>query len=114
MEKTEVIEKLKEVLTQPDIPPTTGILHSVRMMGDDYEDIDINLVLIADQEKISMQEEMQIYHPVAHLELESGLIIECKVWARPWWESMREYAPYNKIIETGKILWRSGKALMSA
>jgi hypothetical protein len=114
MEKLEIIKKIKATLTQPEVPPTTGILHDVRMMGYDYDENYINLALIANQEKLTTKENKQLLDPLADLEVETGTTINCCLAARPWWEKVRNFNPYNEIMQTGSILWQPKEVLANA
>jgi hypothetical protein len=111
MKKEELISKIKEALVQSAPPYVTAIMHNVKIMGEDYHELDVQVVLVADKEKLTLDERMQIRHPLSEVELETGALIGSKVMARPRWEMLSTFNPYDEVMKTGTILCQPKRLL---
>ena len=96
MKRTEIIDQIKDIMRR--IAPTAQtILFGSEARGDARIDIDIDLLILIDGEKMTL--------PLYELELKTGVNISPIVMLRKLWENRPFKTPfYINVINEGIIL----------
>jgi hypothetical protein len=102
--KVEAVNRLRNVLQAPDLPPLTAILHNVRLMGDEYDECYINLVVVIEDDDVTWQEERRVLQRVVEVEHETDVTIHYWHWTRKQWNQLCDSGPYLQIEQTGTII----------
>jgi uncharacterized protein len=96
-----IIEKIKNVIKSID-PNATVILYGSFARGDNKELSDIDLLILLDKDKITIQDKINISYPLYDIEFESGQIINPLVLSKSDWELRHSITPfYENVINEG-------------
>lgn len=102
MKRPEIVKRIKEVLKQV-APNAQAILFGSEARGDARPDSDIDLLILVDKEKITLEEEQSITHPLFHIEYETGVLINPIVRPKNLWGKL--VTPfYNNVMKEGVLL----------
>ena len=101
MKRTEIIDQIKDIMRR--IAPTAQtILFGSEARGDARIDSDIDLLILIDGEKMTLE---RITLPLYELELKTGVNISPIVMLRKLWENRPFKTPfYINVINEGIIL----------
>ena len=84
MRRPEIVKRIQEVLRRV-APDAQAILFGSEARGDARPYSDIDLLILIDKEKISLEEEQRITHPLFHIEYETGVLINPIVRSKSLW-----------------------------
>ena len=104
MKRPEIVQAIKTVLHHV-APSATAILYGSEARGDANIDSDIDILILIDKEKISLNDRQQITYPLYDVELETGVAVSPKVFSKQQWEGQLSGTPfYNNVMKEGIIL----------
>ena len=99
-----VIERIKEIIKQV-APQAKLILFGSQARGDAKEGSDVDLMVILEQQTITLEEERAITTPLYALEFETGKIISPHViTASDWEKAALRTTFYHEVMKDGVIL----------
>lgn len=104
MRRTDIVEQIRRKMR--DIAPTaTTILFGSEARGEAQPESDIDLLILVDGEKMSLEQEEAITLPLYELELKTGVTISPMVMLRKRWENRPFKTPfYVNIVNEGVVL----------
>ncbi|MBC8617216.1 nucleotidyltransferase domain-containing protein [Parabacteroides faecis] len=104
MRRSEIVEQIKK--TVASIAPTAKtILFGSEARGEARSDSDIDLLILIDGDKITLEQEEAITLPLYELELKTGVIISPIVMLKKIWENRPFKTPfYINVINEGIVL----------
>ena len=98
---TELLGKIKQSIVATD-PAATLILYGSRARGDNRPDSDIDLLILLDKEKVTIEDRKRIGNPIYRLELDCEIDISLAIFSKSTWESKHIVSPFNKnVIKDG-------------
>jgi len=104
MKRTEIINKIAETLHRI-VPNAKSILFGSQAREDATEESDIDILVLVDGEKVSIEEEEMITTPLYRIELETGVAISPIVMTKHEWESRPIKTPfYLNVMREGVLL----------
>ncbi len=104
MRHPEIIKTIQEILRRV-APDATAILFGSEARGDARPDSDIDVLILVDKEKISLQDRQTITFPLYDVELDTGIIISPKVFSKQVWEEQMSITPfYRNVMKEGILL----------
>ncbi len=104
MQRKEIVEQIREIMRE--VAPTAQvILYGSEARGDALPDSDIDLLILVDNDKLTLAEEETITLPLYELELKTGVIISPMVTTKKRWENRPFKTPfYINVVNEGIIL----------
>lgn len=110
MRHPEIIKTIQEILRRV-APDATAILFGSEARGDARPDSDIDVLILVDKEKISLQDRQTITFPLYDVELDTGIMISPKVFSKQVWEEQMSITPfYRNVMKEGILLWTKNYA----
>jgi len=104
MQHPEIIKTIQEILRRV-APDATAILFGSEARGDARPDSDIDVLILVDKEKISLQDRQTITFPLYDVELDTGIMISPKVFSKQVWEEQMSITPfYRNVMKEGILL----------
>ncbi len=104
MKRTNVVEQIKKVIHKV-APTAKAILFGSEARGEARPDSDIDLLILLDGDKLSLEREESITMPLYQLELQTGIAISPIVMLRSSWENRPFKTPfYVNVVNEGIVL----------
>jgi predicted nucleotidyltransferase len=104
MQRPDIVTAIKSMLRQI-APHATVILYGSEARGDARPDSDIDLLILVDREKISLEEQQAITYPLYDIEVAMGVLINPIVLPRTSWENVHRITPfYHNVMKEGIVL----------
>ena len=85
-------------------PTAQTILYGSEARGDAREDSDIDLLILVDGDKMTIEQETQITEPLYELELKTGVLISPIVMLKKQWQNRPYQTPFSINIANEGIL----------
>lgn len=101
MKRPEIVHSLSEIIHGIS-PDAKVILYGSEARGDASPDSDIDLLILVDKEKVTLEDEEKITFPIYQLELKTGILISPMVLAKKIWENRPFKTPfYINVMNEG-------------
>ena len=82
--KDQILARIKSTVAETD-PRATVILYGSYARGDYNEESDIDVLILVDKEKVTLEDRMKISYPLYDLQFEVGILISPFVYSREAW-----------------------------
>ena len=104
MKRADVVEQIRKIIHE--IATTAkAILFGSEARGEARSDSDIDLLILVDGEKMSLEQEESITLPLYELELKTGVTISPIIMLKKLWENRPFKTPfYINIVNEGIVL----------
>jgi len=86
MRRSEIVDSLREIIHK-EAPSAKIILYGSEARGDAGPDSDIDLLILMDTDRITLEDETKITYPIYELELKTGVLISPMVMTKNNWEN---------------------------
>ncbi len=101
MQRNDIVKNLSEIIHRED-PEAKVILYGSEARGDAGTESDIDLLILLDKEKVTLEDEEKITYPIYLLELKTGILISPMVLAKKTWENRPFKTPfYINVMNEG-------------
>ena len=101
MKRSEIVDSLREIIHK-EAPSATVILYGSEARGDAGPDSDIDLLILVDNDKVTLEDETKITYPIYELELKTGVLISPLVISGRNWENRPFKTPfYINVMNEG-------------
>lgn len=98
-----IIMKIKS-LVKKQSPNATLILYGSYARGDNHSDSDIDLLILVNKDKITLNDEHKIKYPLYDLAIDTGQIISALVFPKEKWYRKHKITPFYENIEKEGII----------
>ncbi|MBO7573012.1 MAG: nucleotidyltransferase domain-containing protein [Bacteroidales bacterium] len=103
MERTKVIENIKQVAMKALPPSSSLILYGSRARGDYKDDSDWDLLILLDKPELSDSDYDNVSFPFTLLGWNIGELISPQMYTKKEWDSI-SFLPFYKNVERDKIV----------
>ena len=104
MKRPEIVNRIREILHRV-APDTQAILYGSEARGDARPDSDIDVLILLDKDRISMDDEERITGGLYDIELDTGVMINPKVITRKQWNLAEKFTLfYRNVMREGIAL----------
>ena len=104
MRRTDVVEQIREVVREV-APTAKTILFGSEARGDARPDSDIDLLILMDGDRLSLEYEEVVTLPLYELELKTGVTINPIVMLKKLWDNRPFKTPfYINVVNEGIVL----------
>ncbi|MDD4970415.1 MAG: nucleotidyltransferase domain-containing protein [Paludibacter sp.] len=101
MRRPEIVSRLREIIHK-EAPSAKVILYGSEARGDAGKDSDIDLLILVDSDKVTLEDETKIMYPIYELELKTGVLISPMVVSKKEWENRPFKTPfYINVMNEG-------------
>lgn len=99
-----ILKRVKDSIRATD-PGATVILYGSYARGDNRPDSDMDILVLLDKDKITIDDRMRIAYPLYHIELEADIHISPVFRAKKLWETRHSITPfYQNVTREGIAL----------
>ena len=104
MKRTQIVLAVKNTLRRV-APDATAILYGSEARGESRPSSDIDVLVLLDKEKITLNDRQQITYPIYDVGLETDTIISIMVFTKRSWEKEMNITPfYHNVMKEGVLL----------
>lgn len=101
MSHPDIVNSLREIIHR-EAPDAKVILYGSEARGDSHPGSDIDLLILVNKDKLTLEDEEKITYPIYLLELQTGVLISPMVVAKKTWENRPFKTPfYINVINEG-------------
>ena len=101
MKRTEIVKSLREIIHN-EAPDAKVILFGSEARGDAHVGSDIDVLILVNKEKVTLEDEEKITFPIYLLELKTGVLISPMIVTKKTWENRPFKTPfYVNIMNEG-------------
>lgn len=99
-----LLSRVKATVSNTE-PTATLILFGSYARGDHHKDSDLDLLILVDQEKITMSDRKRITYPLYDIEFDTGVLISPMVYSKKDWEARKGKTPFHEnVLREGIVL----------
>ncbi len=104
MNRPKIVNRLRDIVLNEDATATI-ILYGSEARGEARADSDIDLLILIDKEKVTLQDRQSITYPLYDVEIDTGILINPIVISKKSWNNEYTITPfYHNVIKDGKVL----------
>ena len=104
MNHPDIVKSLREIIHR-EAPDAKVILYGSEARGNTHDGSDIDLLILLNKDRITLEDEEKITFPIYLLELKTGVLISPMIVARKNWENRPFKTPfYINVMNEGVIL----------
>ena len=103
MERTKIIDNIREVAKATLAKGSTLILYGSRARGDDHQGSDWDLLILLDKSEITDSDYDNVSFPFTLLGWNIGELISPQLYTKKEWDSI-SFLPFHKNVEHDKIV----------
>ncbi len=92
-----ILKLIKNSVLSTD-PGATLVLFGSYARGDARPDSDIDILVLLNKDKITLDDRVRIGYPLCDIALETDLLISPKVYSRLLWETKYKITPFYKNV----------------
>ena len=92
-----ILKQIKNSVLSTD-PDATLILFGSYARGDARPNSDIDILVLLDKDKITLDDRRRIGYPICDIALETDQLISPKVFSRQLWETKFKITPFYKNV----------------
>jgi uncharacterized protein len=93
----QILQQIKNSVRATD-PDATLILYGSYARGDYRADSDIDILVLIDKDKITLEDRQRIGYPLSDIQLEEEILISPAIFARKLWETKHTITPFYKNV----------------
>ena len=104
MTRPEIVDRIRKSIRQT-APTATAILYGSEARGEARSDSDIDVLILVDGDKLTIEREMAITGPLNEIEWQTGVLVSPLVMLRSQWENRPFKTPfYVNVMNEGITL----------